>query len=493
MLKSKVIETIIKLSEKERDELSEFLNSSYFNKKKKISEMYSIILKNSENLNQEDITEETLLKPIFEKNKYSYSFVRNLMSELLQLTEMFLVINSIKKNTVEDNHYNSILLREYNSRFLDNLFKLKIKKIRKQYKVRKIDHEYFDFMGRLEAENIAFHLYRSGMKNVPGHLISRTEYDLCYILLLLEFNMTDLNVNMASFNIDFEKEIMPEFARHIDFEKFLKDLIKIKSPVKFEIEMRVRLIMLSVKKDDTENYFTLKNIVYNNLNKYKNGDCSNLFIKLKNYCAYRIYSGDKNFYKEKYSLLKKELETVKYNSEGVGPLYINIYLEVIQNAVNSNEIGYANKIITEFTNELEVSKRDSVCYLAKAIVEFSLGNFDKTIEHLSEVEPVNIYIKNLTKILYLKLYYETDSLETGLSSLDSFIHYINETKELTPDRKKNLKKNYDILRKLYKMKNSPSKFSGFHLKELTDGIKISGVNNNEWYIEKAEQLRKIIK
>ncbi|HAY34573.1 MAG TPA: hypothetical protein PK536_10540 [Ignavibacteria bacterium] len=493
MLKSKVIDIILKLSERERDELSEFLNTPYFNKKKKISEIYSIIVKNSDNLFREDITEETLFKPLFEMNKYSYSFVRNLMSELLQLTEMFLVVNSIKKNTSVNNHYNSILLREYNSRYLDNLFKLKIKKISELYKDRKIDHEYFDFLGRLEAENIAYHLYRSEMKHVPGHLISRSEYDLCYILLLLEFDINDLNVNMASFNLNLEKEVLPEFVRQINFGKFLLNLDKIHSPVRFEIEMRIRLIMLSVNKEDTGNYFILKNIIYNNLNRYRNGELSNLFIKLKNYCAYRIYSGDIVFYNEKYSLLKKELQTVKYNSEGVGPLYINIYLEAVQNAVNANDTEFALKVISDFTKELEMSKRDSVSYLAKAIVEFRLGNFDKTFEHLSKVEPVNIYIKNLCKILYIKLFYETESFETGLSSLDSFSHYINETKELTPDRKKNLKKNYDILRKLYKMKTSPSKFSVFHLKEFTDRIKDSGVNYIEWYIEKAEQLHKIIK
>lgn len=492
MIRSKAIDIILKLKNKERIEFSDFLNSPYFNRKKKITEMYGIILKNISKLDDPEIKEEIIFRNLFDKDKFSYSSIRNLMSELLQLCEMFLVMNGLRQTKSDDSIYNRLLLREYNSRFLDNLFNIKIKKIRQEYRNRKTDQEFFDFMGRIEAENIAYYLYRSAMKNVPEHLISKTEYDLCYILHLLESDISDLNVNSASFNLNLDKEAMPEFVNHINFTGMLEKLKQFSSPLKIELEIRIRLLMLSLNKDDYENFSILKKLIYDNIDNYKNSERSNFFIKLKNYCAYKIYNGYTGFYEEKYLVFKKELETVKYNSDGVGPLYVNIYLEVIQKAVLENDLPYAKKIIKEFTKELEESKRNTLYNMASAIMEFSSGNYERTLEFLSGVEPVTILIKNTSKILYLKTYYEMNSLETGLSMLDSFIHYINETKEFTPGRKKILKFNYDILRKLYKIKYSPDKYSRSDLEQLSSEIKKTDIYYSDWYEEKISELKSIV-
>ena len=114
MIRSKAIDIILKLKNKERIEFSDFLNSPYFNRKKKIIEMYGIILKNISKLDDPEIKEEIIFRNLFEKDKFSYSSVRNLMSELLQLSEMFLVINGIKMKTTDDTIYDRLLLKEYN-------------------------------------------------------------------------------------------------------------------------------------------------------------------------------------------------------------------------------------------------------------------------------------------------------------------------------------------------------------------------------------------
>ena len=174
-------------------------------------------------------------------------------------------------------------------------------------------------------------------------------------------------------------------------------------------------------------------------------------------------------------------------------MYVNIYLEIIQKAVLEKEILYARKIIKEFTDELEESKRNSLYNIANAVLEFSSGNYEKTLWFLSRVEPTTILVKNSSKILYLKTFYEMNSLETGMSMLDSYIHYLNETKEFTPNRKKILKLNYDILRNLYKIKYTPEKYTDSDLEHLKSEIKNSDVYYSDWYNEKISELKKIVK
>lgn len=488
MVKNKAANIIRKLNEEERQELMLFLCSPYFNRKKKIEQLCELIIANINILDDPEITEEDLFKPIFGNEKFSYSFLRNLMSDLLKLCEIFLVVNNFKAGSFSDSRFNRVLLNEYNVRFLDKHFELKLKKIRDEYSTKEIDSEYFDVLGKLESENIAFHLYRSFMQEVPPHLLKRAEYNFIHILQLLEFDMMDMAVNQTAFNLNFDNELIPCLLKTIDTAKMLDVLEKGESPYKDEIEVRLRLIKLCEEKEDDANYFRLKDLILKRIVKYTNAERSNMLIKLKNYCAFRIYKGVTDFYEEKYILFKSELETVRYNHNGVGPLFANIYLEVIQKAILEKDLKYANSVIVNFTNELELSKQESVSNMAKAWIEFEKKNFEKTLENLSKVDPFTLLLKINTKMLYMKTYYEMNAMETGLSSVDSFRHFINETKELGGSRKENLHRNYEIIRRLYKMKLKPEKYTRFDIEDLRREVEKSEIYYGEWYLDKINEL-----
>jgi lipopolysaccharide biosynthesis regulator YciM len=148
--------------------------------------------------------------------------------------------------------------------------------------------------------------------------------------------------------------------------------------------------------------------------------------------------------------LKKELETIKYNHDNVGPLFANIYLEIIQKAIQNTDLEYACDVIDKFTKELETSKQAAVSNMARAWIEFEKKNYERTLHHLSQVSAFNLFLKINTKMLYMKTYYEMNALETGLSSVDSFRHFIMETKELGNSRRENLQRNYEIIKRIYK-------------------------------------------
>jgi hypothetical protein len=488
MIKSKAADIIRKLNEGEKQELILFLCSPYFNRKKKIGQLCEIIIANTDKLDDPEITEEDLFKPLFGSEKFSYSFIRNLMSELLRLCEVFLVINNLKSNSFSNNRFSRILLHEYNSRFLDKHFELKLKKIREEYSTRKIDSEYFDVLGKLESENIAFHLYRSSMQEVPAHLLKRAEYNFIHILQLLEFDLMDLAVNKVAFNLNYDAELVPSLMKIIDTDKMLGELSNANSEFRDEIEIRLRLIKLCDEKEDDENYHKLKDLILKKIENYSNAERSNMLIKLKNYCAFKIYKGDPDFYEEKYVLLKKELETVKYNQDSVGPLFANIYLEIIQKAILKKDLKYACEVIDKFTQEIETSKQAAVSNMARAWIEFEKNDYEKTLHYLSQVNAFNLFLKINTKMLYMRVYYEMNALETGLSSVDSFRHFIMESKELGNSRRENLQRNYEIIKRIYKMKLNPGKHTRFDLNGLRNDVEKSEIYYSEWYFQKIIEM-----
>ena len=488
MIKSKAVEIIRKLSSDELEDFRQFIISPYFNRKKKVEQLCEIIINNIENLDEPELTEEDLFASLFEKEKYSYSFVRNLMSELLRLCEVFLVINRLNKNSFADNLSNRILLNEFNTRFLDKQFELKLKKIRDAFSHKKIDYEYFDMIGKLEAENIAFHLYRSSMHEVHELLLKRAEYNLIYILQILEFDLMDFAVNKAALNLDFSKEPALSLMKTFDIDRMLEIIAKGGSKFKDETEIRLRLIKLCDDSEDDKNYYRLKNLILERIDLYTNAEKSNMFTKLKNYCGFRIYTGDTKFYNEKFAISKVELETVKYNQDGVGPLFAIFYLEIIQRVLLMKDPEFAEKVIEKFTRELEPSKQESVSCMAKAFVSFEKKEFEKTLEYLTKVNTIGLFLKINSKLLYMKTYYEMNAMETGQSSLESFRHFIKESKDLTKERRENLEKNYEIIRGLYRLKQNMHKNNKIEIDEMRIMVEQSDIHFVDWYLEKLKEF-----
>jgi hypothetical protein len=493
MVKSKAIEIIKKLSDEEKLSFQEFLLSPYFNKKDKLTELYNLILKNFDKLDEENSTEEKMFAGLFKGKDYSYSFLRNLMSELYAQCEKFLLINKINKDPFANINNVLILLRQYNNRFLDNHFNVKLNKYLNEFKNTEYDENNFYSLAKIYSESIAFDLYRSKMENVSVKLIDKSEFELCHISQLLASNMNDFIVNQKAFNLNFENELLTGFIDNIDINNFLRFLEKSDSQIKDEIQIRFRFILLSKDPKDSKNYFNLKELILKNITKYTNAEKFNIFIKLKNFCAVRIFESDFSFYKEKYALSKIETEFIKFNQDGVGPLYANVYIENIIFALKSKDMEFAKFYIDNLTIELEESKRDSLFNLVMAHFEFALKNFEKTLDHLSKVDTFNNLMKNTSKLLYIKTFYEMNSLDAGISALDSYIHFLKDNKNYTSNRRNILMFEYEFLNKIYKIKSYPMKYSEYDLINLEKGIGESDILFSEWYSAKIEELKKMVK
>ena len=491
MIKSKAIEIINTLSNDELNEFRLFLDSPYFNRKKKILIMFDIIRSRFKDFDKNDVSEEQVFGELFSGGKYSASFVRNLMSELLTKCKEFLVVNRIKKENFDDNHSSLTLLDELNRRHLDNLFEIELRDQRSKFDRMKMDDQYFEALAKLESVNIAYYLFRSSMHKVSPHIFKRAEYNFIQFLKLFEHDLMDISVNKTAFNIDTDKEIFPALARYIDTDGMLDTLAGYQSSGKEEIEIRLRLIKLGNGLEDDENYFRLKKLLLSRTGLYTNSEAANLFIKLKNYCGFRIYEGERKFYEEKFALGKKELELIKFNEDGVGPLHISIFLELVQFALHEKDVAYAEFVLETHSSSLEESRRKSVAGLAEAMICFEKGLFDQSLKFLSSVSPFNTLMKVSCKVLLIRLFYELAESESGISAIESFRHFLATSKDIGERRRSNLEVNLRIIRNLFRLRFNRAECSPEELDDLSDMIRKSESRYSRWYLEKVNELKPI--
>lgn len=379
------------------------------------------------------------------------------MSDLLSLCTKYLAVSRFLRDESPGSLQDRLALSEFNERFLDSNFRIAMKKLRKNLSQRKIDSEYFEILSRLEYETTAFYLYRSAMQKVPPHLLKRTEFDFLKMFQALEYNKMDMEVNRAAFNLDFKEDLVSKLFEVIDEDKLLEALKDSDTPFGKEAEIRLRLLKLCNGREDNGNFEKVKKMILEGIDDYSNSERSNLFIKLKNYCAFRIYAGDMRFSKVKYDLLKAELEAVKYNSDGVGPLYANIFLELVQKALSEKETDYAEETIRRFSDFLESGSREQTLRAATALLEFEKANYAAALELCSRTVPFNLQTKILMRTLAVKACYELGFQDQCRSALDSLRRFIKESKEINRSRRTNLRSKLASMQKLYRLRFEPDK------------------------------------
>ena len=90
----------------------------------------------------------------------------------------------------------------------------------------------------------------------------------------------------------------------------------------------------------------------------------------------------------------------------------------------------------------------------------------------------------------LKIYYETDAIDSALSLIDSNRHLLGKDKQLTESQKKTYKSFINSLNELIIIKCKPDKAK---LSRFKEKLSVSPYfSNKEWLSEKSQQMGKII-
>ena len=145
MIKSKAIDILRTLSKAEFNRFEKFVESPYFNTNNSIIRLVNELINFHPDYNSDEITEEYLYKKIYGKDKFSYSLMRNLMSEMLHLSESYLLNNRLN-NDILKNPANIIdLLDELQKRDIKNLFRLRLKNAEKILSKEKFDSILYYF------------------------------------------------------------------------------------------------------------------------------------------------------------------------------------------------------------------------------------------------------------------------------------------------------------------------------------------------------------
>lgn len=481
MINTKVIKVLNLLTNDEFKELGKFINSPFFNSNKSLIKLYLLLKKHYPGF---EFTAEDAFKFLFPGKVFYIARIRQLFAEMYQLCEDFLAHKSLNADNFTKKYY---IIKELEKNKLDTLFLTNVKKLEEELDSSKKGEDSYKRRGELESVIVDFHLDRNNQHKIQYHILRRGEYYMNSIMYWLDCQINDVLANEANYGKINEPNIAGAFISNINLEGFSGWLNENMRPQFTYTAIFCNLLLMQLHPENESYYFKSKELIFDNFDLFEDDIKKLLIITLLNYCTFK----DDNilFSKEVFELDKISLPFVKvdflYSGFFSSPIF---YLNTVKNALMLNEIEWTEKFINDFTQYIQDDERESNRNLALASLAFKKSEFEESLKYLNQIKLSDPTFKPIFKWLILKVYYELDMIEPGLSAIDSLHHFVYNTKELNNKRKQILLSQINIVNELYKLKIQPEKIDEIAILKLKDDIEKAQIPSKRWFYEKVEEL-----
>jgi hypothetical protein len=198
------------------------------------------------------------------------------------------------------------------------------------------------------------------------------------------------------------------------------------------IEIYYRLYLTYADREDIDNYLILRDLIHLYSSSFPQQEAYNMYASLINYCAKQISLGNKEFYKNLFSIYKEMLNNeILFNNGKIDPL---IFKTIIAVAANLREFEWAEKFIKTNKDKIPEDQRENLVTFNLARLYFTQKKYDKVTDLLREIEYSDISLALQAKTMLLMTYYDTDEFDPLESFLESFRVYLNRHKEIPQHR-----------------------------------------------------------
>ncbi len=463
-------------SKSEISKFRDFVNSPYFNKNANIIKLNELILDYYPGFDAKEFTEENIFKKIFGKEKYNYFKIKNLISDLYQITLTYLVIIANNKKKIENE---ICLLNELHERKLDNLFVAKEKQINRELNSRIKDEFYYLNQYQLSLANTSHFKFK---KSGYSFNLIQNEFDsfLRYSIIGLLRHYSKMLTNKNHGNIQFNLEMFD------DFWKYIKDKNFEDSP---SCQIYKQIIAIELYREEKD-YKKLVKFKEKYSDKLSDEDIYYTLLVMNSFAAYRLKLGDESYYRDRFRVFK-ELTDRNLNMRDY-ILFVN-FISSYTSACMVGEYKWAEEFMDQYRDGISPpdEKENSINY-CRAFLSYRLKEYDKALEFFSKTSFKLFIMKVMVKSYTLRIFYEKKMYEQIFSAIDAFRHYLKSEKQIGEEQKD---AHYEFLKhltELTKLKlenikdnnNTDLNFLRMQIKEMSS----NPLGAKNWLIEKAEKF-----
>jgi hypothetical protein len=484
MKDTRIVEILKSLGKEELKSFAQFLDSPFVKSRRNIKPLLEFLGNNHPDFETERITKERAFRKLFPGEAYNDKKLENLAIELSAAAEVFLIHSTVESDKTEA--LMNLCKGYYDRKMLNQslrVMKIIEKKIVPGFSQGK---DYFSKVRRLNYLKNGYYMEKDDIDNALE--CTRLTFEASAAQFIHDYAQL-MSIKKAAgetYGKTIEGKFVGSVISHFDFDE-LFDAIKDSD---FEYSLLIKILYyrykLSEDPEDTRNYFFIKDLFYNNLEKFDRAEKNHIFNDLINYCVDRVKKTNDEFKSEGLEVYKKMLESSAYSESETEYMQVLTYRNIIIYCNMIKETDWLKTFIDNYTDTLSPEYRKDLANYAYGNLYFKMKDFEKALTFISKINHDFFLFKTDIKNLLLQIYFELNYIEQAYSLVDSYRHFLSNTKEIADGHKKTLeiflKRYFELLR----IKAGQSKED---IKYILNKIESeTSLINRPWLLEKANDL-----
>lgn len=402
MNNSKLITILKTFTKKELKELELFITTPLFNKNTDVIKLLSILKKSYPLFDIGIVTHEKISLKLY--GNVDVKRVRYAMTELTRLIEKFMAFNVFSD---EDHNY---LVKAYQSRGLNKYFKQEALKRNNELNIHSSirDEDYYKSQHDLNEISYQYTLEHDN-RNIDTELQGLVDnLDVFYLSKKLKYSCEIIN-RMNILKVEYDINLLNNLLDYIDY-----------NPVKEIPSVMVYYQVLKTlqQPEAEENYYQLKQLISQHLNRFKKDEQYDLYGYLQNYCIKQINSGNDHYLIRLFETYNEMLvKQVAIKNDSIAQFD---FKNIVTVALRVEEYNWTEKFINDYQKYLPVNHKSNAVNYNLARLYFYQKQYKNGLRQLLDVEFTDIYYSLDSRVLLLKTYYELDDLESAASLINAF-------------------------------------------------------------------------
>ena len=485
MNKSKIVQILNGFSPKEIKEFEKFVVSPYFNTGRNAEGLFNILKEYYPDFESPDLERELVFERLFPGEKFVEKKFKNVTSALTQLADRFLVNERLRNDPVE---FEQLLYKEYWERenykpFLSILNSLE----------KRIEKLPFDRKNAfLVEEGIASYRYSYYLKlSRPDKAIpfigESSEYNSLSFLIKFIKSFMLSHTAVITYNTPVKNTLFEVFRNGLDLDKIIAGLRKSKYRYLWLLELYYYTLKTYTDLNDVKSFKKARDIFNKHIDKFSRYEKYFIFNDFYGFCVRQFSRGNTNFLSTEFEICKQQKNENALTISDSASLDLMFFRNFVYTALKAKEYDWLEEFVNDCAIMMPPDGRDSMRDFTLARLEFERGNFDKALEHASNIQYEIFTYKLDVKNLLLLTYYELELFDQAESLIDTYKHYITTMKEFSPAYLKKFKDFIKIYSLLFKARTSGKTQDSDLLLKKAEDIKV--LPSRAWFVQKIKELQ----
>jgi hypothetical protein len=458
------------LDNKALKRFSDFIHSPYFTRHEETRVFFAALTRRHPDYSRND---EKVFAEAFPSRPYDYPRLRVLRTYILDLLHRFWTLEELDQSEEEKTR---LKIRALGNHGLARDHRKEIEKAKTPLDDRPL--------GNLSAAYHAYNLAeswvdstlkmgsRTGVTEIQAALRRLDEFAICSRLKIL-CGIANSRANITQEEKEFGMRETLLLTERLQLQR---------EPL---IALYYHLLHLLSEADHEVHFPVMRKLLRENQAYIDPSELLNLFGFLINYCLFTYNRGRPEFLRITFEVYQEMIALDLLFDQG--GFTAHAYKNVVSLGARLKEFEWTREFVKETYRRLPERWREGVFHYGMAYLDFAEGLYSEAKRHLLQVEFYDQLYRSSHQVLLLRIYYETDEVESFYALLDTFRRYLNRNSDLSESMIAGLTNQINLTKKAFELKLGEKKLSKEKLRE--EVLSLQPVVDRSWILEKLAEMK----